>query len=194
MYRVNWITKLPAHQWTIFRWGSKASTNWSNTWKHACYCAFMYTFTEKHVFPCNFSILVLTFDPTGKGSINYPVPWVVHVYYKGACLESRRNQLTTTFLSGLLHTRQHSGCQHPHWPLESSGNIDRVARALGEAIPQLVLHRRTWTQESPQCAMQSADCTQFPDCTYSFESCQVQYLELTVTLTIMQWRSSMSLY
>ncbi len=23
-------------------------TNWSNTWKHACYCAFMYTFTEKH--------------------------------------------------------------------------------------------------------------------------------------------------
>ncbi len=25
------------------------NTNWSNTWKHACYCAFMYTFTEKHV-------------------------------------------------------------------------------------------------------------------------------------------------
>ncbi len=29
--------------------GSKVSTNWSNTWKHACYCAFMYIFTEKHV-------------------------------------------------------------------------------------------------------------------------------------------------
>ncbi len=29
--------------------GSKVSANWSNTWKHACYCAFMYTFTEKHV-------------------------------------------------------------------------------------------------------------------------------------------------
>ncbi len=40
--------------------------NWSNTWKHACYCAFMCTFTEKHV--CNY--LVLTFDPTGKGSID----------------------------------------------------------------------------------------------------------------------------
>ncbi len=36
-------------QWTLFQWGSKVSTNWSNTWKHACYCAFMYTFTEKHV-------------------------------------------------------------------------------------------------------------------------------------------------
>ncbi len=51
---------------TLFQWGSKVSTNWSNTWKHACYCAFMYTSTEKHIFPCNF---VLTFDPTGKGSI-----------------------------------------------------------------------------------------------------------------------------
>ncbi len=39
----------PPHQWTLFQWGSKVSTNWSNTWKHACYCAFMYTFTEKHV-------------------------------------------------------------------------------------------------------------------------------------------------
>ncbi len=36
-------------QWTLFQWGSKVSTNWSNKWKHACYCAFMYTFTEKHV-------------------------------------------------------------------------------------------------------------------------------------------------
>ncbi len=25
------------------------STNWSNAWKHACYCAFKYTFTEEHV-------------------------------------------------------------------------------------------------------------------------------------------------
>ncbi len=32
-----------------FQWGSKVSTNRSNTWKHACYWAFMYTFTEKHV-------------------------------------------------------------------------------------------------------------------------------------------------
>ncbi len=31
------------------QWGSKVSTNWSNTWEHAYYCAFMYTFTEKHV-------------------------------------------------------------------------------------------------------------------------------------------------
>ncbi len=23
----------------LFQWGSKVSTNWSNTWKHACYCA-----------------------------------------------------------------------------------------------------------------------------------------------------------
>ncbi len=38
-----------AVQWTLFQWGSKVSTNWSNTWKHACYCAVMYTFTEKHV-------------------------------------------------------------------------------------------------------------------------------------------------
>ncbi len=38
------LTVLP--QWTLFQWGL---TNWSNTWKHACYCAFMYTFTEKHV-------------------------------------------------------------------------------------------------------------------------------------------------
>ncbi len=36
-------------KWTLFQWGSKLSTNWSNTWKHACYCAFMYTFTEKQV-------------------------------------------------------------------------------------------------------------------------------------------------
>ncbi len=37
-------------QWTLSQWGgSKVSTNWSNTWKHACYCVFMYTFTEKHV-------------------------------------------------------------------------------------------------------------------------------------------------
>ncbi len=35
-------------QWTLFQSGSKVSTNWSNTWKHACYCAFMYTCTEMH--------------------------------------------------------------------------------------------------------------------------------------------------
>ncbi len=35
--------------WTLLQRGSKVSTNWSNTWKHACYCAFMYTFTGKHV-------------------------------------------------------------------------------------------------------------------------------------------------
>ncbi len=50
----------------FFRWGSKVSTKCSNTWKHACYCAFLYTFTEKHV--CFHIIylhvyLVLTFDP-----------------------------------------------------------------------------------------------------------------------------------
>ncbi len=55
-----------ADQWTLFQWGSKVSTNWSNAWKHACYCAFIYTFTEKHV--C-FHVISLTFDPTGKGSI-----------------------------------------------------------------------------------------------------------------------------
>ncbi len=48
---------------------SKVSTNWSNTWKHACYCAFMYTFTEEHVCFHVILYLVLTFDPTGKGSI-----------------------------------------------------------------------------------------------------------------------------
>ncbi len=45
------------------------NTNWSNTWKHARYCAFMYTFTEKHVCFHVIYYLVLTFDPTGKGSI-----------------------------------------------------------------------------------------------------------------------------
>ncbi len=34
-------------QWTLFQWGSEVSTNWINTWKRDC--AFMYTFTEKHV-------------------------------------------------------------------------------------------------------------------------------------------------
>ncbi len=24
-------------RWTLFQWGSKVSTNWSNTWKHACF-------------------------------------------------------------------------------------------------------------------------------------------------------------
>ncbi len=38
-------------KWTLFQWGSKVSTNWSNTWKHACYCAFMYTLHGNiHVF------------------------------------------------------------------------------------------------------------------------------------------------
>ncbi len=50
---------------------SKVSTNWSNAWKYACYCAFMYTFTETHVCSMYFLYLVLTFDPTGKGSISY---------------------------------------------------------------------------------------------------------------------------
>ncbi len=46
------------------------STNWSNTWKHACYCAFMFTFTAEHVcFHVISVFIVLTFDPTGKGSI-----------------------------------------------------------------------------------------------------------------------------
>ncbi len=49
--------------------GVNVSTNWSNTWKHACYCAFTYAFTEKHVCFHVISLLVLTFDPTGKGSI-----------------------------------------------------------------------------------------------------------------------------
>ncbi len=44
------LVKVP--QWTLFRWGSKVSTNWSNTWKHACYCAYRKTC----MFPCNFSI------------------------------------------------------------------------------------------------------------------------------------------
>ncbi len=44
------LQKLMQHNiWTLFQWQSKVSTNWSNTWKHACYCAFMYTSTEKHV-------------------------------------------------------------------------------------------------------------------------------------------------
>ncbi len=46
-YTVQWLQE--DHQWTLLQWGSKVSTNWSNTWKHACYCAFMYTFTETHV-------------------------------------------------------------------------------------------------------------------------------------------------
>ncbi len=29
-------------QWTLFQWGSKVSTNWSNTWKHARYCVLMH--------------------------------------------------------------------------------------------------------------------------------------------------------
>ncbi len=39
---------------------------------HAGYCAFMYTFTEKHVcfHVSSLFYLVLTFDPTGKGSID----------------------------------------------------------------------------------------------------------------------------
>ncbi len=52
--------------------GSKVSTNWSNTWKHACYCDFMYEFTEKHACFHVLLQLVLTFDPTGKGSIIKP--------------------------------------------------------------------------------------------------------------------------
>ncbi len=36
---------------------------------HVNYCAFMYTLTEKHVCFSVISLLVLTFDPTGKGSI-----------------------------------------------------------------------------------------------------------------------------
>ncbi len=40
-------------QWTLFQWGSKVSTNWSNTWEHACYCAFTYTFRKTCMFPCN---------------------------------------------------------------------------------------------------------------------------------------------
>ncbi len=38
-------------KWTLFQWGSKVSTNWSNTWKHACCRAFMYTLHGSiHVF------------------------------------------------------------------------------------------------------------------------------------------------
>ncbi len=46
-------------QWTLFQWGSKVSTNRSNTWKHGCYCAFMYTFTEKHTCFHVISLLIL---------------------------------------------------------------------------------------------------------------------------------------
>ncbi len=38
-------------KWTLFQWGSKVSTNWSNTWKHARYYAFMCTLRgNMHVF------------------------------------------------------------------------------------------------------------------------------------------------
>ncbi len=59
------INKLPSMD--LFPAGSLVSTNWSNTWKHACYCAFMYTFTEKHVRFHVISRFSAQFDPTGKG-------------------------------------------------------------------------------------------------------------------------------
>ncbi len=46
-----------------------ALANWSNTWKHACYCAFMYTFTEKHVCFHVISLFSAHFWPHWKGSI-----------------------------------------------------------------------------------------------------------------------------
>ncbi len=56
----------------------------TNTWKHACYCAFMYTFTEKHVcFHVISLVIVLTFDPTGKGSI--PIPLLAMLVAGCAC-------------------------------------------------------------------------------------------------------------
>ncbi len=48
VYQNNWLyTVMPMDPFPV---GIKVSTNWSNTWKHACYCAFMYTFTENHMY------------------------------------------------------------------------------------------------------------------------------------------------
>ncbi len=75
------------------------STNWSNTWEHACYCAFMFTFTEKHVcfhvislFSAHALLTPLENGPLGcvvgscgPGYLNAPVATLVLVQVASKC-------------------------------------------------------------------------------------------------------------